>query len=93
MHVNYYYSVGGSYKEIQGLCSKYLKTAAKVGSFLLQNIPWAGDADGATPDIQVLCNLAGKILSDIKETELGEVEYRLNHKYISLSSRQTVLTQ
>ena len=80
MHVNSY-SVGGSYKEIQGLCSKYLKTAAKVGSFLLQNIPWAGDADGATPDIQVLCNLAGKILSDIKETELGEVKVMLKLEY------------
>ena len=80
---------------IQGLCSSYLKTAAKVGSFVLQNIPWAGDADGATPDMQVLCNLAGKILSDIKETELGEIKVMLKLKYCFkvLSSRKTVLTQ
>lgn len=80
---------------IQGLCSKYLKTAAKVGSFVLQNIPWAGDADGATPDMQVLCNLAGKILSDIKETELGDVKAMLKLKYFLkiIFSRKTVLAQ
>ena len=68
-----FYSAGDSYKVIRGLCSSYLKTAAKVGSFLLQNIPWTDDSDGATPDVQALCNLADKILSDIKETEIGKV--------------------
>ena len=62
---------------IRGSCSSYLKTAAKVGSFLLQNIPWTEDSDGATPDVQVLCNLAGEILSDIKETEIGKVTERV----------------
>ena len=74
------YTSGGIYKvtkeqvghcHLLEHCCQYLKTAAKVGSFLLQNIPWTDNSDGARSEVQVLCKLAGTILSGIKETEIG----------------------
>ena len=52
-------------------CSRYLSLAARVASFLLQNAPWAGQTGAAKSEMQVLCDLAGTILSEIKETEIG----------------------
>ena len=52
-------------------CSRYLSAAAKVASFLLQNGEWAGQPSAAKSEVQVLCDLAGTILSEIKETEIG----------------------
>ena len=75
-------------------CCQYLKTAAKVGSFLLQNIPWTDNSDGARSEVQVLCKLAGTILSDIKETDIGEFNFKIS-TIVGLklfSSRKTVLT-
>ena len=50
---------------------KYTELAAKVTSFLLQNLPW-DSKDTVKSDMQVLTDLAGTILSNIKETELGK---------------------
>ena len=61
---------------IKDNCSGYLKKAARVAFFCLQNSSWTGDSK----DMQVLCKLADKILSDIKKTELG----RLNMNYFTL---------
>ena len=63
---------GGIYKVIKRHCSSYLTMGAKLSSFLLKNNPWTRSSDGARSDVQILCNLAGTILSDIKETELGK---------------------
>ena len=79
---------------IKGLCSSYLTTAAKVASFLLQNIPWSSDSNSARSDVRKLCNLAGTILSDIKETDIGEFNFKIS-TIVGLklfSSRKTVLT-
>ena len=72
--IKYFYASAGIYKVTKESCSRYLTIAAKVGSFLLQNNPWTGDSDGTTSDVQILCNLAGTILSDIKETEIGGLQ-------------------
>ena len=56
---------------VKNNCSHYLTTAKKVASFLLQNNPWTGDSGGASLEVKVLYNLAGTILSDVKETEIG----------------------
>ena len=62
----------GVYKVIKGQCSKYLTLAAKVAGYLFQNSPWSSSSGGAKSDLQVLLDLAGKIFSGIKETELGK---------------------
>ena len=62
----------GLYRDIKGQCSKYLMLAAKVAGFLFQNSPWSSSSDGVKSDLQVLLDLAGKILSGTKETELGK---------------------
>ena len=51
---------------------------AKLSSFLLKNNPWTRSSDGARSDVQILCNLAGTILADIKETELGKEPHMYN---------------
>ena len=51
-----------------------METATKVASFVITNLPWE-NSDNVKSDMQVLCELAGKIMSDIKETELGNEEY------------------
>ena len=68
-----------------------MKPAAKVTSFLLQNIPW-DSKDNVKSDMQVLTELAGSILSDIKETELGKIVLIRLIKNIFSLLRSTVLT-
>ena len=51
-----------------------METATKVASFVITNLPWE-NSDNVKSDMQVLCELAGKIMSDIKDTELGNEEY------------------
>ena len=51
------------------LSSDYLPVAAKVASFVLKNLP------GTNEDVKVLCNLTGTLLSDIKQTEIGWLQF------------------
>ena len=62
----------GLYRVIKGQCSKYLTLAAKVAGYLFQNSPWSSSSNEAKSALQVLLDLAGKIFSGIKETELGK---------------------
>ena len=70
---------------------KYMKPAAKLTSFLLKNIP-LDCKDNVKSDMQVLTELAGSILSDIKETELGKMVLIRFIRHTFSLLRSTVLT-
>ena len=53
----------------------YLEAGAKVGSFILGNLPVGSTDNDVKSDFQILSNLTSKLLSDVKETELGNFLY------------------
>ena len=60
--------------------SKYLEAAAALGSFILGNLPTESNEDNAKSDFEVLSNLSSKVLSGVRETELGNDESFLGRR-------------
>ena len=58
-----------------GQCSDFLGKAAKLASYVLQNIPWGSNT--MKSDLQVVCDLGGKILSDVKDTAIGNTKHSI----------------
>ena len=65
---------GGIYDVVKDLCSLFLPIA-KQFAFVLQNLPWPDNSDGPRSQAEVLCKLAGTILSDIENTEIGKLHH------------------
>ena len=53
----------------------YLEAGAKVGSFILGNLPKGSSEKDVKSDFEVLGKLTSKVLSNLKETELGISKY------------------